>query len=1631
MSYEDGLYWTRIKSSVSHSLVEMADLQTSLSTPSSSFSSDTRVLEPEVVADGEKQPILLVRLVMPSSPLPLPAIASLTSFLPLFPFFNLLTCRMEGAYDSQQAHDILELSSSPLHAHIDQPMEFQIRTLARKMSYPSTSSNSEFTEEEALNGINPFDGSSLEDEPRLDPLSPSFDWKFWLRNARASRKADPERFHHASLGVAFKQLRATGIAPGADYQATTANAPFKIVGDLWKRITVDRSREFDILKPMDGLLKKGSTTIVLGRPGAGCTTLLKTLASHTYGYHVHEDSIISYDGLTPKQIKENFRGDVTYSAEMDVHYSHLTVGQTLNFAASLRTPQNRPSGISRKDFASYMTQCYMAMYGLSHTFDTKVGCVSGGERKRVSIAEISLSGSYLQCWDNATRGLDSAIALEFIRALKMQAELLDVTSVVAIYQCSQSAYDLFDNCILLYEGYQIYNGPASLAKDYFERMGYRCPEGQTTADFLTSLTNPTERLIRKGFTKKVPRTPKQFYDYWNASPQRAALVEEIDQYLAHHQADSALPAISAAHRSRQSDYTFKRSPYTVSFPMQVKALTKQYFMRTLGSPNALIVALVYNLIIPIVKAVLFFNQPNDTSSFYSRGAALLIGLVANCVASLLEMLAMFEGRPVIEKHRQFALYRPSAAALAAVISELPTKIALCIIFNTIYYFMINFRREPGPFFFFLLVNLFGMMYLSLLFRAIASAFDSPAASTTPSATLLVAWIIYSGFPIPIPNMLSWGRWINYLNPIGYSFEALLANELQGRNWPCANIVPSGPSYTTPTAAPTVLAPSVPGVADSTTVCTVVGAVAGQSFVTGDAFLAGTYDYSWSHAWRNFGIVVAFTVFFLILYLLAVELNKGAMQTGEKIIFPYSKLKKLRKQKKRDELVASDVEARGSIASENATANSQLILKEDAATIHTVSDVFHWRDVCYDIPVGKTPLRLLNNVDGWIKPGTLTALMGASGAGKTTLLDVLASRATMGIIYGHMFVNGHFRDASFQRSTGYAQQQDVHLETTTVREALRFSANLRQPASVSQSDKYDYVEAVISILEMDAYADAVVGVAGEGLNVEQRKRLTIGVELAAKPKLLLFLDEPTSGLDSQTAWSIIKLMQKLASHGQAILCTIHQPSAILFEQFDRLLFLTRGGRTVYFGDIGKGANKLVKYFESNGAPECPPGANPAEWMLSVVGAAPGTTANQDYHEVWRKSKQFKRVQRELLRMERDLATAPRNDNKEEHTEYAASKWSQYYWVTKRMIEYDWRNPVYLWSKLISTVLTCLFLGFSTFQADLSLRGLSNQLFCVMLFTNVSTSMLQQTVPHFLHHRGLFEARERPSKIFSWFPWIMAQITAEFPWQLITGTLAFFTWFYPVGFYQHMEGNHAISERTALTWIISVTLHVFISTFSQLWFVAFDDPMIGAQLAVVGYTLGFDYSGIMRYPHGFWKFIYRAVPFSYYASALGATTIGDSNVTCSATELVSFSSPLNATCGEYMDPFITSNGGYLVDPSSNATCRFCPLSKTNDFLVDNHIEYDERWQNWGIFFCYIFINMALIVFLYWIARVPKSDTKVHGTHAPPSNGAHGTTDEVSVALPAEIPDHGDEEAEMEMEEVKRPKRSKKAARKAHLD
>lgn len=155
----------------------------------------------------------------------------------------------------------------------------------------------------------------------------------------------------------------------------------------------------------------------------------------------------------------------------------------------------------------------------------------------MSIAEATLAGAPLQCWDNSTRGLDSANAVEFCKNLKMGAEFLGTTSVVAIYQAPQSAYDIFDKVVVLYEGEQIYFGRIGEAKQYFLDLGFVCPDQQTTPDFLTSLTSAAERTPKEGMEGRVPNTPAEFAAAWKRSDQYKALTEEIAAFENKHPFD--------------------------------------------------------------------------------------------------------------------------------------------------------------------------------------------------------------------------------------------------------------------------------------------------------------------------------------------------------------------------------------------------------------------------------------------------------------------------------------------------------------------------------------------------------------------------------------------------------------------------------------------------------------------------------------------------------------------------------------------------------------------------------------------------------------------------------------------------------------------------------------------------------------------------------------------------------------------------------------------------------------------------------------------------------------------------------------------------------------------------------------
>ncbi|RSL75903.1 hypothetical protein CEP51_010451 [Fusarium floridanum] len=950
--------------------------------------------------------------------------------------------------------------------------EETIGDIARQVTRASTHR----PEDGENNAINPRKGSNL------DPFSPNFDVSAWTRAFIDIFDADPDAAPHRTVGVAFKDLNIYGYTTGNQYQESVGNILLSAVSSMVRRVTGRAKDKVNILQGFDGIVEPGEMLLVLGPPGSGCSTLLKTLAGRNEALEVSKDSLLNYRGIGPEDMYTRFRGDIMYNAEVDVHLPPLTVGDTLEFAARARVPSVVPGGFTSKQFARILRDVTMAMFRITHTMDSKVGDdfirgVSGGERKRVSIAEAALIRAKLQCWDNSTRGLDSDNAISFCETLRV-----------------------FDKVTVLYQGHQIYFGSTKDAKRYFENLGFESPERQTTADFLTSMTSPHERRIRPGWEDVAPRTPEEFAARWKESQERKALVAQLAVYQDDHPRDVRLEAFSTSHKAERSSSQREKSPYTITYLGQIRLCLWRSWKRLVADPQYTVSQLIFNLVMGFVLGSMFYDLAPDTSSFYYRGGLIFFAMLFNALASELEVLTLYAQRPVVEKHNHYALYHQSAEAIASYIMELPYKTLNTIVFNPILYFLAQLRQEAGAVFFFILVGYLVLLAMSGVYRTIACLTRTSHQAMVPSTILTLGLMLYSGFVLPVESMRGWARWINYINPLAYAFEALMVNELHGREFPCAQVIPSGPGYETLKA--------------SQSVCAVVGAVPGSTVVDGGAFIEGTYKYYNAHKWRNVGILFGYVLFFCFTYVVSAEYSRPAPSRGEVLVFRRSKSSPAAQKHRKD--VEHQFTGQQPMAESSIESSGQ----EVAEPKHSVpslcgKSVFHWEDVCYDISIKGKNRRILDHVDGWVQPGVTTVLMGASGAGKTTLLDSLAGRVSTGVLSGHTLVNGQETDRSFPHQIGYVQQQDLHLNTMTVREALEFSALLRQSEEIPSSEKLAYVDEVVSILDMAEYVDAIIGVPGEGLNVEQRKRLTIGIELAARPQLLIFFDEPTSGLDSQT------------------------------------------------------------------------------------------------------------------------------------------------------------------------------------------------------------------------------------------------------------------------------------------------------------------------------------------------------------------------------------------------------------------------------------------------------------------------------------------------------------------------------------
>ena len=853
-----------------------------------------------------------------------------------------------------------------------------------------------------------------------------------------NRQAHSEDEKTRHVGLIFRNLTIQGMGLGAALQPTLSD-PFLALPRLIKALLSKGGKVGGkppirtILNDFSGCVRPGEMLLVLGRPGAGCSTFLKVLANQRFGYESITGDV-TYGGTDAKTMGKHYRGEVLYNPEDDLHYATLSVKNTLKFALKTRTPgkASRNEGETRSQYVQEFLRVVSKVFWIEHTLGTKVGDafirgVSGGEKKRVSIAEALITKASTQCWDNSTRGLDASTALEYVQSLRTLTNMAHISTCIALYQAGESLYDLFDKVVLMDEGKCLYYGPTEQAAEYFEDLGFQRPQRWTTADFLTSVTDEHERQVREGYEDRIPRSPQQFEDAFRRSKAYERNLQDIE---------SLEQQAEEQRRERLASETkaTKEKNYTLPFHKQVTACTNRQFRIMLGDRLSLGGKWGGILFQALIVGSLFYSLPQTSAGVFPRGGVLFFILLFNALLALAELTSAFSSRPILLKHKSFSFYRPAAYAIAQTVVDAPLVLIQVLIFDIVVYFMAGLSRTASQFFISVLILWVMTMNMYSFFRAIGAWCRSLDVATRITGVAIQVLIVYTGYLIPPTKMHPWFKWLIWINPVQYGFEALMSNEFYKLAIECVppNVVPEGP-----------------GVSPQYQSCTIQGSRPGQLTVDGADYIKTAFTYSRSHLWRNFGIITAFWIFFVFLTMIGMELQKPNVGGGAVTIFkrgqaPKSVTKAIEKGAgPADEETAGPTGVEKPVEDGSTSSDSIQAVKAVAKN----ESIFTFKNINYIIPLNGGEKRLLNDVQGYVRPGKLTALMGASGAGKTTLLNTLAQRINFGTITGDFLVDGKPLPKSFQRATGFAEQMDVHEPTATVREALRFSALLRQPKEV--------------------------------------------------------------------------------------------------------------------------------------------------------------------------------------------------------------------------------------------------------------------------------------------------------------------------------------------------------------------------------------------------------------------------------------------------------------------------------------------------------------------------------------------------------------------------------------------------------
>ncbi|CAN0856234.1 Pleiotropic drug resistance protein 1 [Linum grandiflorum] len=1211
-------------------------------------------------------------------------------------------------------------------------------------------------------------------------------------------------------------------------------------------------RHLTILNDVSGIIKPSRLTLLLGPPSSGKTSLLLALAGRL-DPNLKVSGRVTYNGHEMNEFIPQKTS--AYISQHDLHMGELTVRETFAFAARVQgvgSFHDMLAELSRREKAAnikpdpdidvfmkaaateglesnVVTDYVLKMLGLEGCADTLVGDemirgISGGQRKRVTTGEMLVGPSRALFMDEISTGLDSSTTFQIVNSLKQSIQILNGTCVISLLQPAPETYDLFDDIILLSDGQVVYQGPRENVLEFFEHMGFKCPDRKGVADFLQEVTSKKDQ--------------KQ---YWTRrdQPYRFVTVKEFSEaFQSFHVGRRTGDELSVAYdKTKSHPAALATKKYGVGTKELLKANFSREYLLMKRNSFVYVFKLTQLFIMALVTMTIFFRTEMHRNTEEDGGmyvGALFFTLVMIMFNGMSELSMTIAKLPVFYKQRNLFFYPPWVYSIPPWVLKIPVTFVEVAVWVFITYYVIGFDSDFGRLVrqYVLLVAINQMA--SALFRAIGAFGRHMIVANTFGSFALLLLFALSGFVLSREDVKKWWIWAYWASPMMYGQNAIVVNEFLGNSW----------SHIPPNRNESL----------------------GLLVLKSRGFFTEPHWY-----WLGVGASIGFLFLFNIMFSMALT-----------FMDEYDKPKAVISEDS-DEATKSarNIEmTRAGVVGDSVSENDDHESKKKGMALPFEPHSITFDNIIYsvDMPqemksqgVDEDRLVLLKGVSGAFRPGVLTALMGVSGAGKTTLMDVLAGRKTGGYIEGDISISGYpKKQSTFARISGYCEQNDIHSPQVTVYESLVYSAWLRLPQQVDQKTRMMFVEQVMELVELNPLRNSLVGLPGvNGLSTEQRKRLTIAVELVANPSII-FMDEPTSGLDARAAAIVMRTVRNTVDTGRTVVCTIHQPSIDIFEAFDELLLLKRGGQEIYVGPLGRHSIHLVNYFEEiDGVSKIKDGYNPATWMLEVTTTAQEVAMGVDFTEIYRNSDLYKRNKALIT----DLSKAsPGSKELYFETQYSQSFFTQCMACLWKQHWSYWRNPPYTGIRFWFT--TFIGLMFGTIFWDLGGKTSKQQdlfnalgsLFASVLFIGVQNASAVQPVAAI--ERTVFY-RERAAGMYSAMPYAYAQVLIELPYVFAQSVM------YGVITYSMIGFEWEVQKFLWYIFFVYFTLLYF--TFYGLMSVAITpNHHIAAIISSFFYSFWIIFSGFMiprpRIPI-WWRWYYWADPISWTLYGLLASQFGD--------------------------------------------------------------------------------------------------------------------------------------------------------------